>query len=98
MTAGADRDDAQGKADAAMAARHNWIADQLGEQWRSDGDGVYRFAGPTEEPTAPPSSDTPHEDDELIDETPLLPWLDEPESETPPTSRPRTSHLPWRRG
>jgi hypothetical protein len=46
--------DRDGNADeAAMAARHNWIAEHLGAQWRSDGGGVYRFVGPASRPLVP---------------------------------------------
>lgn len=81
--------------DAAIAARHNWIADQLGEQWRSEGDGVYRFVGPSETSRAARPVERAHDD--ATETQTLLPWLEPSDADRTPSQRPRPSHFPWRR-
>ena len=93
MTEGPDGGDAHTGDEAALEARHSWIAEHLGTQWRSDGDGVYRFVGPTTRPRA----DLSGVEDELTDA--LAPTRREEQweaDETPSTQKPHSPWAPWR--
>jgi hypothetical protein len=87
------RDERQGHADRtddAAAARTDWLTEQLGEQWRSDGDGVYRFVG-----SSPPLE--PESDEDLDDvHAPLT--RDSSDSDHSTSEEPqRHWRVPWRR-
>ena len=59
MTRRPDGDDEHPSDEDAKAARHSWIAEQLGAEWRSDGGGVYRFVGPASQPLEHEPADAP---------------------------------------
>jgi hypothetical protein len=58
----------------AVQARGHWLAQHLGEQWRSDGDGIYRLVASEDPPESEPltrestAAQTPDDVDELIAE------------------------------
>lgn len=47
----------EGQDEGADRAREHWFARQLGEQWQSEGDGIYRFVAQTNPSEARPPSD-----------------------------------------
>jgi hypothetical protein len=74
------------------AARTYWLSEQLGEQWRSEGDGVYRFVGSS---SSPPGREG---EEELRDaHAPLTRDPSEP-ADSRPSEHPRHHwRMPWRR-
>ena len=86
-----ERDEPPDRTDEA-AARTYWLTEQLGEQWRSEGDGVYRFVG---------SSGSPPEregEEELRDaHAPLTRDPSEPEGSRPGEHPRHHWRMPWRR-
>jgi hypothetical protein len=78
--------------EAALAARDDWLTQQLGEGWRAEGDGIYRFVGEADEPPAPPES-TPSDFTEDVGDT-HAPITREERHET--EHRPHLPRLPWR--
>jgi hypothetical protein len=66
--------------------RTDWFAQELGEEWRSQGDGTYRFVG------------TPEARARGDEETGAVEELEQPHaSDEPLTREPRQPRLPWRR-
>lgn len=45
----------------AVHARGHWIGHLLGEEWRSDGDGIYRLVAPTEQLGSAAPADEPQD-------------------------------------
>ena len=95
MTRRPDGDDEHPSDEDAKAARHSWIAEQLGAEWRSDGGGVYRFVGPASQPLEHESSEAPGVAE---DPTDAPTWRQEQwdADEPPTTQKPRSPWLPWR--
>jgi hypothetical protein len=91
MTSGKDtRDERPDRTDEA-AARTYWLAEQLGEHWRTDGDGVYRFVDPS---ASPPD---PKDEEELGDAHAPLTRDRSDADHSRSTEEPRHWRAPWRR-
>lgn len=85
--------------DGVRRERANWLARELGEQWRSEGDGIYRFVGQSDPAEALPTP--PDFVDDLIAQ--LSGELgDGSASRNPedarPTQPPPRGRARWRRG
>jgi hypothetical protein len=89
MTSRQNDRDKQANRDEA-AARTYWLTEQLGEQWRSEGNGVYRFVGSADSPPV-------EAEEELRDAHAPLTRDPSGPVEPRPTKQPRPSRLPWRR-
>jgi hypothetical protein len=85
-----ERDEHADRADAA-AARTYWLAEQLGEHWHSDGDGVYRFVDPEGVLSDPAGEEELHDA-----HAPLTRDPSEPE-DSGSKEHPRHWRIPWRR-
>jgi hypothetical protein len=90
MTSPKDDRDEHASRDDATADRTYWLTEQLGEHWRSEGDGVYRLV---DSPDAPPEVVS---DEQLRDAH--APLTRDPSGPVvpPSTKRPRW-RVPWRR-
>jgi hypothetical protein len=63
----------EGRDERAVQARGPWLGEMLGEEWRSDGDGIYRFVASAEPSELEPPAErqltsTPDAVDALIAE------------------------------
>jgi hypothetical protein len=64
----------EGQDEDGVQARGHWLAQQLGEEWQTDGDGIYRFVARTDPPEAPrprggaPSAESRGPSPEVIDD------------------------------
>lgn len=85
-----EREEHADRTDDAAAARTYWLAEQLGEGWRSDGDGVYRYVG-----SSPPSE---REGEEVLHDA-HAPLTRDPSQtdESGAKEHPRHWRVPWRR-